>query len=175
VDEGMVNTVIDWLIWKFYQRWRHNNRLVSRKSFIMIRFIVLTVVLMATACSEDDPINENCPDRIIVSESKYQSVNNDNAVLIQEMSIEDDCLLMKVGFSGCDDEHTILMVTDGSVAESFPVQVYFKLSDENPQACQAFFVKDLAFDLDQLNVVVGDEPRARLVFPQQEQEILWDR
>lgn len=141
----------------------------------MIRILISLLVLSIGACSNDDPVNENCPDRIIVSESKYQSINNDNAVLIQEMSIEDDCLKMKVGFSGCDDGHTIEMVTDGAVAESFPVQVYFKLSDENPQACQAFFVKELSFDLSQLDQVVGDEPKARLVFRDQQQEILWDR
>ncbi|NNF36928.1 MAG: hypothetical protein HKN68_22690, partial [Saprospiraceae bacterium] len=45
----------------------------------------------------------------------------------------------------------------------------------NPQACQAFFVKELSFDLSQLDQVVGDEPKARLVFRDQQQEILWDR
>ena len=81
----------------------------------MFRVIICLLILIIVACGEDDPVNENCPDRIKVSESKYQSINNDNAILIQEMSIEDNCLMMKVGFSGCDDEHTIEMVTDGSV------------------------------------------------------------
>lgn len=141
----------------------------------MCRILITFLVLSVGACSSDDPVNENCLNRIVISESKYQSVNNDNAVLIQEMSIEDNCLKMKVGFSGCDDEHTIEMVTDGAVAESFPVQVFFKFSDENPQACQAFFVKELSFDLSPLDPILGNEPKARLVFSDQQQEILWDR
>ena len=95
--------------------------------------------------------------------------------MIQEMNIEDDCLTIQVGFSGCDDNHTILMVTDGSVAESFPVQVTFILSDENPQACQAFFVKELKYDLTQLDDVLQGEQKARLIFREQGEEILWER
>ena len=140
----------------------------------MIRVTLFLLILFFSACS-DDPINEDCPDRILVNDSKYQSIEDHQGLFIQEMEITDDCLRINIGFSGCDDGHTINMVTDGSVAESFPVQVRFKLEDKNPQACQAFFVKDFFFDLHQLDAVVGDEPSARLIFPLAQDEILWER
>ena len=141
----------------------------------MIRILPCLLIFAFIACGEEDPINENCPDLIVVNEAKYKSINNDNDVLIQEMSIENDCLVINIGFSGCDDDHTIVMVTDGAVAESFPVQVHFKLLDENPQACLAYFTKEFNYDLNQLNAVVTTEPKARLIFSEHGKEILWER
>jgi hypothetical protein len=135
-------------------------------------FYALFSILILLSCGKEDA-REGCEDEIKIDTQNYASIVFSGDII--SMSISEDCLAINIGFSGCDDNHEISMVTDGAVAESFPVQVHFKLSDANPQACLAYFTKEYHYDLNQLNSMLTSEPKARLIFSDHGKEILWER
>ena len=139
-------------------------------------FILVLAVAMLSCSDNDDDSNDQCGTPLIIDADRYQSIEDPGQpIFIINSNINDECLSLTLGFSGCDDDHTIELITDGAVAESFPVQVFFKLEDLNPQLCQAYFEKVYEYDLDELDDLLGSEPSARLIFPQMEEEVLWDR
>ena len=138
---------------------------------ILIGLVLITAFI---SCSDTDEV-EHCGPPLIIDEDLFQSVDPDPGLFIIDHNLDDECLILTIGFSGCDPEHTIQLVTDGAVAESFPVQVQFKLNDLNPQLCEAYFEKEYAFDLDELDDLLDSEPKARMIFVQQGIEILWER
>lgn len=93
---------------------------------------------------------------IIISQELYQDLVP-NQVNVTEVALDEDCLTVTMAISGCDNEHTINMISDGEIAESFPVQITFDFEDLNPQDCEALFMIDRQFDLSELrDLVEGD-------------------
>jgi len=112
---------------------------------------------MITSCSEDPQSdnNQTCTP-VVISQSTFNSLEDD-VYTIQDLTIEGDCLKIPISFSGCDDDHTFNMVTDGGVDESSPVQITFVLQDNNPQDCEALITIDTEHDLTPLqDLVEGD-------------------
>lgn len=136
--------------------------------------ILFSICLLLSACGGDDDHPSVCGNHIIIDADQFNSITDNQLLNILNLSIEGECLNINIGFSGCDDDHDISLVTDGAVAESFPVQIFFKLSDANPQACTAYFEKEYSYDLEDLEDLVTTEPKARLVFVGRTDEILWE-
>lgn len=93
---------------------------------------------------------------VVISNSIFQDLAPNQATLI-ELSIEDDCLTLLLGISGCDADHTLNMISDGGIAESLPVQITFDFQDENPQDCEAYFELDRQFDLSPIRDLIEDD------------------
>ena len=140
-------------------------------------WLLILMIPIFIACSDDNNNGDtSCGTPLVIDGDRYQDITQPfNAFFIISSNIDDDCLTLTIGFSGCDDNHEIDLVTDGAVAESFPVQIFFKLDDLNPQLCEAYFEKEYQYDLDELDQLLGNEPKARLIFPQTGHEILWER
>ena len=145
---------------------------------MLMKYLLLGLLVSFTiySCGSDESDSMDCGRSLIINEEKYQSIDDpDQSISLINSSIVDECLSLTLGFSGCDAEHQIDLVTDGAVAESFPVQVFFKLEDQNPQLCLAYFEQTFYYDLEELDDLLGGEPKARLIFPHQSEEIFWDR
>lgn len=113
-------------------------------------FLFLSLFIASCDCSED-PQTDECKD-IIISQSQFNNLDP-NQASVSSLSIEDDCLTVMLGVGGCDTNHDIDMISDGSIAESFPPQITFDFKDLDLQACNAFFQIERQFDLSEIGSV----------------------
>ena len=90
-------------------------------------------------------IDPNCKP-ILIDESLFNDSDFATGGLV-EYSLEGDCLSVQIGLGGCSPDHTIEMVTDGVLLESFPPKLVFKFVDKNPELCLAYFVLERQYDL----------------------------
>jgi hypothetical protein len=132
------------------------------------------VALFFMACSESNKENPDCGQFIEISKQKYDAIVIEPGLFIDSPTIDGNCLTVMLGYSGCNDGHEMSLITSGDIAESYPVQISFKFLDHNPQACQAFFTQEYQFDLSRLSEILTDEDRARLIFVQDNKEVLWE-
>jgi hypothetical protein len=134
----------------------------------------LSLLIFVFSCSKDNETNNpECGKPIIIDKSQYMNIDAINAAYIDSLSIEGNCLTAIIGYSGCNDGHDMDLITAGEVAESFPVMIALKFRDNEPQACQAFFIQKYTFDLNPLLEIIPSEGKARLFFLQDNSEILW--
>lgn len=124
-------------------------------------FIILLFGVFALSCdkeiqSGDDVISALLCSPVIISSDFYQDLDS-NQVSLTEVSIEGDCLTVKLGVSGCVLDRVINMISSGEIAESNPPQITFELQDEIPQLCQAFFMIERQFDLSPIRNLFEDD------------------
>lgn len=122
--------------------------------FIRKVFFVLVSLLCFTntQCEDDVAVSQDCDFKTIVSNSLYDSASSQGVTFINA-KIEDDCLSLKIGASGCDGSTWgFSLVDSGAVAESFPEQRYLKLDFNNEELCLAFFERTITFDLKPVRV-----------------------
>jgi hypothetical protein len=121
-----------------------------------MRVFLCLLIFLAFSCSDSDSNPSDSCIPVIFNESKFNSAQN-FGVNLEEFSIDGSCLSVKLGVSGCDDDHTLEMVSDGSIAESLPPQITFDFYDKNPQACQAYFIVEREYDLSPIKELYEDE------------------
>ncbi|SDX36738.1 hypothetical protein SAMN05444411_10516 [Lutibacter oricola] len=74
-------------------------------------------------------------------------------MVINSASIDDDCLKINYSSSGCSgDSWEVKLIDAGVIMESFPPQRNIKLSLKNEEICEAYFTKEISFDIDKLQV-----------------------
>jgi hypothetical protein len=75
----------------------------------------------------------------------------DDFLAINSVSIEDHFLKINYGASGCSgDSWDLKLISAEGVMESYPPQRNIRLSLKNDENCLAYFVKDIAFDIREL-------------------------
>ena len=120
------------------------------------------LVLLTLSCDKvhmpygDEEVSMPECEEILISNSTFQDLMPNQATVI-ELSIEDDCLAVKLGIGGCDVDHMLNMISDGGIDESFPPQISFDFQDENPQDCEAYFEVDRQFDLSPIRDLVEED------------------
>ncbi len=136
---------------------------------------MLLIFGMLVSCSDKDfmPEADPCGDGIIVDADAYSMIE-DQGLVFSNPQIDGDCLTLTIGFSGCDDTPVFSLVTDGSIAESFPVQMFFKGKSDVTQACLAFFTKEVQYDLSPVRDILKDIDTAILNFPGMDSRITWE-
>lgn len=122
-----------------------------------IRFSYIPVLTLAATCSGSIPVQVNCISRtsepdpttctpLIIGYNDIMPAPN-GAIHVQEARIEGNCLKLKIGFSGCDaNTGRIALLWDGKFHGPAP-HVNLVLVDNQPQACNAYFTKEVSFDL----------------------------
>ena len=121
----------------------------------------LIICFSALSCDKgipygDDAISGPLCAPIVISHEIYQDLDP-NQASVSEVSIDGDCLIVKLGVSGCDSDHIINMISDGGIAESNPPQITFDFLDKNPQVCLAFFMIERHFDLAAIRDLIEDD------------------
>jgi len=111
-----------------------------------MRVFYCLFLFLCFSCSDNDSGSPESCIPVIFDESKYNSSQNFGVNLI-EYKLEDLCLKVKLGVSGCDNEHAIELVSNGAVAPSDPTIVFFDFYDMNPQLCEAYFTIEKEFDM----------------------------
>lgn len=117
-----------------------------------------------------------CENKLVIDEDLFAyRIQSDSLMFVEAISIDDGCLQLNLGYSGCNSGHDISLITNGYVAESQPPQVQFRMIDNTTQLCQAAFLDSTSYDLTPLEDVLFFEGAVRLIFPDQGMEILWER
>jgi hypothetical protein len=90
-----------------------------------------------------DPIGGNCGTLLVrqAPEGGYVSVLN--------AAVSGNMLKLKIGYSGCspmgDEEFELSW--NGALAKSIPARAQLEISSKHIEMCQAYFTKDLCFDI----------------------------
>lgn len=117
-------------------------------------WIVLLPLFLFFSCDKDDdsPTHTDCDYMVIVSEPDYDETITDNYI-IDTAYIEEDCLFIQFGASGCDGNSWEVDLFDaGHIMESFPPQRSLRLSLNNSENCLAFITKTISFDLTTIQI-----------------------
>jgi len=126
----------------------------SQGQRIHVEYIELTNVL--PSCDRGTPaeivfIEEiNCAPYVDLYFSNYDSLSRD-PVYIHEAFVDGDCLQIKLSYSGGCEEHTIdLARMHPWTASSSTVPTFEIRHNANGDMCEAWFTKELRYDLTQL-------------------------
>jgi len=94
----------------------------------------------------------NCASFIDLNFNNYDSLARD-PIFLHEAFVDGDCLQIKISYSGGCNEHTIdLARMLPWVAESSTVPVFEIRHNANGDMCEAYFTKELRFDLTPLKL-----------------------
>ncbi|MCB0538163.1 MAG: hypothetical protein KDE33_11640 [Bacteroidetes bacterium] len=112
-------------------------------------FSVISLFILLTACNKnkDDKKTLACGDVVNIDADKYQS-DSSSYFLIDTAFINQNCLTITIGASGCDGStwQTVLY-DEGVVMDSYPIQRNIRFVLKNEELCLAVFSKTYSFDL----------------------------
>lgn len=111
-----------------------------------MRVFVCLFLFLCVSCSNDKPMLTNDCVPLVFDETKFNSEINFGLQLVA-YHLEGYCLDVVLGISGCDDNHTIELVTNGILVTSDPSTLMVDFYDHNPQLCKAYFTVSREFDL----------------------------
>ncbi|MDW3192909.1 MAG: hypothetical protein R8G66_11110 [Cytophagales bacterium] len=137
-----------------------------------LAFSLLTLIFLFAliSCSDDDP-TFSCDDQAVISDSELDTAPRD-AVTIQSLEIDGNCLKIRFSASGCDgDSWQVRLLGSELVMESFPPQRGMLLSLDNDELCEAVITREMTFDITSTEV---DGPSIWLNFIDTDQRILYE-
>ncbi|MCB9256274.1 MAG: hypothetical protein H6579_04005 [Chitinophagales bacterium] len=137
------------------------------KYTLVLSFLALSLL----ACSKNKDINSTCDLASISSIAQYNNAPSD-LVSIDSIWIEDNCLHLIFGASGCSgDSWEVKLIDSEAILESYPPQRNLRLSLKNDELCLAYFTKELSFDISNLQV---DGDRVYLNLSDSNQGVLYE-
>jgi len=110
--------------------------------------------LLLSGCNKDDDKEtpSDCDQTVIISNEEFHNAPDD-LLSIVKADIQDNCLIIDFGSSGCDGSTWIVKLIDsGAVAESYPPQRTLRLSLQNEELCDAYFTQKISFNIQDLQV-----------------------
>jgi len=141
-----------------------------KNKFLIVFFIFL---FSHFACDKEDGNDKNptnCERTTIISSELYASAPDD-ALTINSLEIDGDCLKINFSSSGCDgDSWEFKLIDSGNILESFPPQRNLRLSLKNNELCDAYFSRELTFDISNLRV---DGKQVKLNLTNSDKSILY--
>ncbi len=138
-----------------------------------IAIIFFLSLLFFFSCSEETTIS--CGTPAFIDKVKFDGIKNPNAItMAEDPIITDNCLKVKLGYSGCNSGHEMELIGDGSIGKSLPIVTSFKFKDKNEQLCLAAFGESYEFDLTPLKKSFGNETKIRLSFIDQNKSVVWE-
>jgi len=95
---------------------------------------------------------QNCDQDVIISETEYANAPNSPFTIIS-MQILDNCLKIKFGASGCSGSTWVVkLIDEGTLAYTYPASRTLRLSLDNQEMCDAYFGKEISFNIEDLQV-----------------------
>lgn len=121
----------------------------------LINILTLTLIgLPFLNCSndDDDSYQNNCDFETLISAEQYENAPSEQ-LIINSLETYGTCLKINFGSSGCSGDTWELQLIDSeSILESLPPQRNLRLSLKNDELCEAFFTKEITFDISNLQV-----------------------
>lgn len=139
-----------------------------KKGTLLILFALFG--LMACDC-DDDLVSVECELKVQISSELYAEAPNDD-LTINSLKIEDNCLKINFSASGCSgDSWELKLIDSEDILESDPPQRNLRLSLKNKELCDAYFSKEISFDISSLQV---DGNRVQLNITNSDDQILYE-
>ncbi|MDF1697450.1 MAG: hypothetical protein P1U56_16525 [Saprospiraceae bacterium] len=122
-----------------------------------MRVFICLLFFTLFSCSSSDPLADNSCVGLEIDASKFDSPNNFGINLI-EYVLDESCLHVSLGVSGCDDDHEIDLITNGVLFSSDPLSfLVFDFYDHSPQLCEAYFTLEREFDLSKIRTITNKD------------------
>jgi len=119
---------------------------------------LLIIFFLIISCdkNDDNPIEcsslGNCDRCVIINRDLYNQTNTNNFT-IQTIKVNQDCLEIEFGSSGCDGNSWVIDLVDlGAISETAVPQRDLKLKLINIEECEAFITKTISFNLEPLQL-----------------------
>lgn len=117
----------------------------------LIAFFFSLGILLSN-CRSNDQFQHSCDQPTIISAEIYETTPTDH-VTIQSLDIEGHCLKIRFGASGCSGDSWVVKLVDSeAIMESYPPRRNLIFSLKNEELCQAYFTREMSFDLSELKV-----------------------
>ena len=116
--------------------------------------IFLACVLTACPCDDCNCVGPHkpCGDDVVISADRYANGPSGQLSIINA-EIIGDSIHIEFGSSGCDGSTWKLCLYDADVImESYPEQRNVRLSLKNEELCDAYFIKEVAFNIKPLQI-----------------------
>jgi hypothetical protein len=113
-------------------------------------FIMLVFISGLFACNKQESPQEGDCLAIVIDQDLFDNGIQDPTTVINDVQLEENCLIMSVSYSGGCQEHDIKLVTDGFESFSNPPTWTFKLLHENTDPCEAYLTEDWEYDINSL-------------------------
>lgn len=138
---------------------------------ILIPFLLIGSIFISCSDDENNDLDTICDDVVLVSADEYENAPDAHHT-ITSAEIVDDCLTITFGSSGCSGDSWEYKLVDADVImESFPPKRTLRLSLENEELCEAYFVKEVSYDITALQVPEGS---VYLLIDGYEPEVLYE-
>lgn len=124
---------------------------------VLKNLLVLTGILIFSSCEQildTEPLT-SCDQFLELDQSKFNNGPYNSGTKVFEASWNGECLTLSIGYSGCEGGREFVIVTNGGIAESIPVQLTLGVIDKTNEACTAHFTEELSIDLSDVTVI-GD-------------------
>ncbi|EHQ02139.1 hypothetical protein [Gillisia limnaea] len=118
--------------------------------------IIIIFLIISCDKNDDNPVecseSGNCDKCIIINSDLYNLTNTDNYT-IQNITVNQDCLEIEFGSSGCDGNSWEIDLVDlGGISETAVPQRDLKLRLINIEECEAFITRTISFNLEPLQL-----------------------
>ncbi|WP_075591314.1 hypothetical protein [Labilibacter marinus] len=122
----------------------------------MKKLTYLLIALAFIACDEEGcdcvPPPPNAGNHVIISADEYKNTPADDLTIIDAV-IYNDSIHIKYGASGCDGSSWLIALFDADeILESNPEQRNIRLAFKNEEMCDAYFTKEISFDIKALQI-----------------------
>ena len=119
---------------------------------------LIIMLFIFTSCdqNDDNPLGckefGDCDKCIIINRDMFYQTNTDNYT-IQNITVNQDCIEIEFGSSGCDGNSWEINLVDlGGISATAVPQRDLKLKLINPEDCEAFIIKTISFNLKPLQL-----------------------
>lgn len=120
--------------------------------FLKYSTCLFLILLVLIACKDEENECPACQQEVIISNELYQNAPDDH-LQIMEAAIIGNCLHITFASSGCSgDSWEIKLLDQGAIMKSDPPQRNLRLSLKNEELCDAWFTRDISFDISALQV-----------------------
>jgi hypothetical protein len=133
-----------------------------------IPYLIVLFSVFVGCNKNDDSTKEcyesnNCNNCVIINSDLYNQINTENYT-IRKISVNQDCLEIEFGSSGCDGSSWIIDLVDfGAISETTIPQRNLKLRLQNSELCEVFIIRTISFNLKPLQLDNYDELNLKIV------------
>ena len=117
----------------------------------MAKHFILISLIFIMGCKQE-VIESTCDLSVLIDSYAFNNDSSNN-YSIDSIEIENNCLIINFGSSGCDASSWQEKLIDSEeILESFPPQRNLIFSLENNEICLAYFTKEVSFDISELQI-----------------------
>jgi hypothetical protein len=134
--------------------------------FLIPAFLFLSL----TSCTDKNQPSPECGDYVFIGKNFYNN-GPDDPFSMEDVSLEGDCLTLKVQYGGGCGGATFTLVDKSDIERTSPPTRYIRLALKDQDNCEALITEDKVYDLSPLQVET--DTQIKLVLQNWEGEIVY--